>query len=63
MQKFTRAIERTVKLRASDRALPNPEFVLTFQESGVTIRRKGESGNWFLSWRSVIGHAMIHSRK
>lgn len=62
---FTKEIERQIKIRSSDRAISDCEWVLTMGESGVHMRRLGEREEeaHFLSWRSIIGHALIHSAK
>jgi hypothetical protein len=64
MKPFTlgKVIRRTVKIKASDRALPDTEWVLSFDSQGVRVRRLGESkhSQSYLSWRSVIGHSLIH---
>lgn len=67
MKPFTanKVIRRTVKIKASDRALPDTEWVLSLDGQGVRIRRLGTSkhDNVYLSWRSVIGHALIHHQR
>lgn len=66
MKHFTlgKVIRREITIRSSDRALPNTDWILTFSEKGVEIRRKGKKEERFvLSWRSVISHAIIHSRR
>lgn len=64
MKQFTpnKVIRRTVRIRASDRALPDVDWVLALDGQGVRIRRLGESkhAQMYLTWRSVIGHALIH---
>lgn len=64
MKKFTpgKRVSRTVKIRSCDRALRDAEWVLCFSENGLSIRRLGERAEsaMNLSWRSVIGHALIH---
>lgn len=62
MKLFTpgKKISRVVKIRSSDRALRDAEFVLTFSENGLDIRRSGAREEIHLSWRSVVSHALIH---
>lgn len=62
MQKFSKTIERVVKIRSCDRALADKVWVLSLGPSGIRIRRHGEPAEtaMHLSWRSVISHALIH---
>jgi hypothetical protein len=62
MQEFTKTIERVVKIRSSDRAISDAEFILSIGPSGIRIRRRCEpiETAMMLSWRSVISHALIH---
>lgn len=56
-----KTIFREVTIAAGDRGLPDQTFELGFGPNGLTIRRKGETGSKkHLSWRQVIGHALIH---
>lgn len=59
----TKVIRRHVKIRSFDRALADADWVLTFTASGVRIRRLHErkADEKFLSWRSVIGHRVMHA--
>ena len=56
----TKVIRRSVTIKSSDRALPNREWVLTMGAFGVEIRKMGSKEKRRLSWRSIIGHALIH---
>lgn len=57
----TKILRRTVKIKSSDRTLADAEWVLTLGAAGVSIKRLGAHGAGMrLSWRSVIGHALIH---
>lgn len=64
MKAFTpgKIVRRVIKIRSSDRAIADAEWVLSFGEKGLGIRRAGArtSETFHLSWRSVIGHAVIH---
>jgi len=62
MKSFTKNIRRYLKIRASDQAMADGEFVIQIGESGVKFKRFGEVKGrvWSLSWRSIIGHALIH---
>src|SRR5574341_17098 len=57
-----KVIKRVVKIRSSDRAIADAEWGLALSEAGVRIWRLGHlsEGTMHLSWRSVIGHALIH---
>jgi len=57
-----KALRRIVKIRSSDRSIADAEWILSISESGVRIRRKGDrlEGAFAVSWRSIIGHALIH---
>ena len=57
----TKVIRRAVTIKSSDRALPNSVWVLTISATGVNIHKLGhKSKSYRLSWRSIIGHALIH---
>lgn len=64
MKKFTpgKVIKRVVKIRASDRAIADAEWIIAISEGGIRIRRLGDraEGSFGCTWRSVIGHALIH---
>lgn len=64
MKQFTpnKVIRRSITIRSCDRALADAEWVLALDQGGVRIRRLGEhkSAQMYLTWRSVIGHALIH---
>jgi len=62
--KIGKVIRRQVTIRSSDRALPNTAWILTLDGGGVRIRRLQErkENEMFLSWRSVISHALIHKQ-
>lgn len=64
MKPFTlnKVIRRTVIIKSSDLAIADAEWVLAFGLDGVRIRRRGaaKESAMHLSWRSVIGHALIH---
>lgn len=62
MKPFTKTIRRVVKIRSSDRAMPDRDFVIVIGPSGLTIREFGapKEDGMGLSWRSVIGHVLIH---
>lgn len=64
MQHFRpgRRVSRAVTIHASDPDLPDTTWVLTFTADGLFIRRHGapRRAALFLSWRSVVGHALIH---
>lgn len=57
-----KVIKRVVKIRSSDRAISDAEWILAISEHGIRIRRLGDrqDGSFGVSWRSVIGHALIH---
>jgi hypothetical protein len=57
-----KCIRRLIKIKSSDRALPDTEWILTFTENGLRVRRLGEhkEHEMAISWRSVIGHVLIH---
>jgi hypothetical protein len=60
-----KVIRRTIKIRSSDRAISDAEWVLSMSEGGLRFRRLGERKDEerHLSWRSIIGHGLIHSAK
>ena len=58
---FTRTIDRAITIPSNDPGLDDTEWVLTIGPSGVTSRRKGETESVHLTWRQIIGHALIHS--
>lgn len=62
MKDFTKIIKRRVKIRSSDRAMADRTFVISIGPSGLTVREFGapKEDGLSLSWRSVIGHALIH---
>lgn len=61
MKPITKTVRRTVTIRSSDRAISDAEWILEIGPSGIGIRRFGEKHRpYFLSWRSIIGHALIH---
>lgn len=58
----TKLFKRIVKIRSSDRAIADAQWVLTFGISGIIMHKLGHrSESWRLSWRSVISHALVHS--
>jgi hypothetical protein len=58
-----KCVKRLIKIKSSDRAISDAEWVLTISASGVTMKRFGEHshGQTHLSWRSIIGHSLIHN--
>ena len=64
MRAFTpgKVIKRVVKIKSSDRAIADAQWIVAMDETGVRIKRFGShgEGSMHLSWRSVIGHALIH---
>ena len=61
MKRFTKILKRVVIIRSVDPALSHAPWYLEVGPRGVSIRRKGEHSTFHLSWRSIIGHALIHS--
>lgn len=53
---------RDVVVKTPDRALPARTFVVGIDGQGVRVRRKGEKeeSQTRLSWRTIIGLALIH---
>jgi hypothetical protein len=64
MKPFTpgKRVSRVVKIKSCDRALADGEFILTFSENGLSVRRRGarKTDGLNLSWRSIVGHVLIH---
>jgi len=58
-----KTIYREVTIKSSDPAIEDATWVLGFSINGMTIRRKGEQDQLRLSWRSIVGHALIHRGK
>lgn len=56
----TKVIRRAVVIKASDRAIPAAEWSLTFSAGGVTMRKLHARESHRLTWRSVIGYAVVH---
>jgi hypothetical protein len=65
MQPFTRTIDRVVSIKASDPALEDTEWVIHIGPEGLSVRRRGEGAESAipLTWRSIIGHALIHPKR
>jgi hypothetical protein len=57
---FSGEIVREVTMKASDPSVSDWRWVLRMTPDGVEMHRVDEDGTFFLSWRSIIGHAMIH---
>ena len=57
---FDREITREITLKASDSAVADWRWVLEMSQGGVAMHRVDEKEVYFLSWRSIIGHALIH---
>jgi hypothetical protein len=57
-----KCVKRLIKIKSSDRAISDADWVLTISGSGVTMKRFGDhaEGTMSLSWRSIISHALIH---
>ena len=62
MKDFTKTLKRRVKIRSSDRAMADRTFVITIGPSGLTVREFGapKEDGMSVSWRSIIGHVLIH---
>lgn len=57
----TKVFRRVVKIGSHDRSLPDREWILTIGSFGVEIRRmSSRESPRRLSWRSIIGTALIH---
>lgn len=64
MKELTKTIVRSVTLRASDPGLEDAQWVLRLQPEGVVVRRRGapkETGRK-ISWRAVIGTALVFNK-
>jgi hypothetical protein len=60
---FESKMTRKLVVKASDRAIADAEWLLTMGPEGVEMRKLGDDEEYFLSWRSIIGHALIHRAK
>lgn len=59
-----KVLRRAVTFKSSDRAIPDAEWIVSLTGAGVRAHRRGRRGeSWFLSWRSVLGHALIHGMR
>lgn len=64
MKNFDKRLKRQVTIRGSDPAIGNADWVLTLDGQGVRFHRLGHrSESWGLSWRSVIGVALVHHKR
>lgn len=62
MKTFTKRLRRLVRIPSSDRAIPTAEWVLELDDRGVQLHRLGHRReSWRLTWRQVIGHALLHN--
>jgi hypothetical protein len=62
MVRLKRAFRRLVTIRASDPAIKRSQWVLSFGPRGLTVRRYGTTeDSHYLSWRSIIGYALVHA--
>lgn len=56
-----KVLRRVIKIKSSDRAIADAQWVLELGVFGVRIHRLNHrSEQWSLSWRSVISHALVH---
>jgi hypothetical protein len=57
-----KVIKRVVKIRSSDKAIADAEWIVALDGAGVRIKRFGAhgEGTMFLTWRSIVGHCLIH---
>jgi len=60
-----KVLRRSIVIKSSDRAIADSEWVLSLGLEGVRIRRLNSPKHTalHLSWRSIIGHALIHKGK
>lgn len=65
MKELTKNVRRRVRIRASDPAIDDGEFVLGFGPDGLSVRRAGASVKTGrqVSWRSIVGFVLIHGGK
>jgi hypothetical protein len=57
-----KALRRVIKIKSSDRAIADAQFILEIGIFGVRWHRYGsKSQRWQLSWRSILSHGLLHS--
>jgi hypothetical protein len=60
--KAARPLEREITFPSSVRGQPATTWVVTITAGGLAFRKKGERDSLSVTWRAVLGNALIHRR-
>jgi len=61
---LNKVLRRLVVIKSSDRAIAPAKWVVEIGLGGVRFYRLRQRDEvWSLSWRSVIGHALVHNAR
>ena len=63
MKELSGCEERVVRIKSTDPSIPEKAFVIELTSEGLAIRRLGAVGRRRLSWKAIIGLALIHCDK
>lgn len=56
-----KVLRRHVRIKSSDPSIPAADWIVSLSGQGIHIRRARSSDAFRVSWRSVIGYALVHS--